>query len=559
MKIEVAPCDYVADMDALYSELTLERLEEKPFRTSRRILSNYKELFDENSGDESKEHNMDPETFSSLPKNKISSTSIQKTKIQRKKRKAGKRILAKGDPGMGKSTLAKKIAWDWAKGFFTAYSIVFFVFLKLVKPGDAIENVIIKQMPILQGRDVTPTKLQKILESFGDRCLIIFDGLDEHAFGQNEDVLRMIRGKKYLFCSMIVTSRPHSITDVEMCFPNIVRVDGFTQNEAKKFASRILHDVKTAEKVLNFNPGNIRQNIPLYKCPLILSFLCFLVREGGVDILSTAMTIGEIYTRMVRALYKKFTIRKGINFVASLFIEAVANTGKLAFETLLTGNPFLSRSKVIETVGADGFDYGFLIGHEDFCLKLDETADIFVTFAHRSIQEFFGAFFFIWTLSRGNSIEHLLGYQGDPIFLTNPLFLHFCLWFLKSDQVYFTIENADQIYRNLLDFVKQSIDRSAIGRAITATYPALDLNGTDKHVEDFTEEVLDIMCRDDTLQKTDEIKRKSFEERSHEWSMASTSTDAKVSSTGKKFYSRLEDLEITNLLTAHVIILMEKH
>ena len=88
---------------------------------------------------------------------------------------------------MGKSTLTKKIAWDWAKGFFTDYSIVFFVFLKLVKSGDVIENMIIKQMPMQEGLNVTHTKLQNILESFGDRCLIIFDGLDEHALGQNED------------------------------------------------------------------------------------------------------------------------------------------------------------------------------------------------------------------------------------------------------------------------------------------------------------------------------------------------------------------------------------
>ena len=304
----------------------------------------------------------------------------------------------------------------------------------------------------------------------------------------------------------------------------------------KKFASRILSDWKTIENVLNFNPGNIRQNMHLYKCPLILSFLCLLVREDGVDISSKTMTTGEIYTRMVRALYKKFTIRKGIYFVASHYIEAVAATGKLAFDTLLSGDPLFSGSKVIKMVGKDVFDYGFLIGHEDVRLIRDETVDILVTFAHRSIQEFFGAFFYIWTLNKGESIEHLFCYQGDPICLNNPLFLHFCLWFLKSDQVYFTIENADEIYRNLMDYVKKSIDRPAIARAITELYPALGHEGADKNVEAFTEELLfhaGIMYNDETLQKTEDRKRVSFEERSHEWSMASTSTDIKTSSTGK--------------------------
>ena len=74
-------------------------------------------------------------------------------------------------------------------------------------------------MPYLQGLGVTEIKLRKILETFGDRCLIIFDGLDEHAFGKNEDVLRMITGEKYLFCGMFVTSRPHSINNVKNTFP----------------------------------------------------------------------------------------------------------------------------------------------------------------------------------------------------------------------------------------------------------------------------------------------------------------------------------------------------
>ena len=53
------------------------------------------------------------------------------------------KILLKADPGMGKTSLGKKIGWDWAIKKFQAFSVVFFVFLKLVKPGDLLENVII--------------------------------------------------------------------------------------------------------------------------------------------------------------------------------------------------------------------------------------------------------------------------------------------------------------------------------------------------------------------------------------------------------------------------------
>ena len=63
----------------------------------------------------------------------------------------GEKVLAKGDPGMGKTTWCKKVTWDWAKGLFTAFSVIFFVSLKLVKPGAAIHNIIIEQNPYMKG------------------------------------------------------------------------------------------------------------------------------------------------------------------------------------------------------------------------------------------------------------------------------------------------------------------------------------------------------------------------------------------------------------------------
>ena len=41
--------------------------------------------------------------------------------------------LIKENPRIVRDTLFKKIAWDWAKGYFNSMSIVFMAFLKLVK------------------------------------------------------------------------------------------------------------------------------------------------------------------------------------------------------------------------------------------------------------------------------------------------------------------------------------------------------------------------------------------------------------------------------------------
>ena len=193
MKIEVAPWvrDYVVNMEELHTDLHLERIERRPTGIETIAVQDYRHLF-----------LIEKEIL--IPKAEIPELE-QDSKIK----KTIKKILAKGHSGTGKTTFCKKVAWDWAKGIFTTYSIVFFVLLKLVKPGDAIENVIIQQHPYLKGLRIGPQKLQAILKSRGGRCLLILDGLDQHALGSNADIFSIIRGEKYLYCSIILTSRPH--------------------------------------------------------------------------------------------------------------------------------------------------------------------------------------------------------------------------------------------------------------------------------------------------------------------------------------------------------------
>ena len=148
-------------MDELYIELTLEKVERKLLGEETWTLQSYENMFSCN-------------------------------KSEHKNRK----ILMKADPGMGNTTLGKKITKDWATEVFKKFSIIFFVALKLVKPGDSIESVIVQQNPELKGLDVSQQKLKVLLNKYSNRILIILKGLDEHGLGQNEDVLKMIKDQK---------------------------------------------------------------------------------------------------------------------------------------------------------------------------------------------------------------------------------------------------------------------------------------------------------------------------------------------------------------------------
>ena len=153
MKIEVAPWirDYVVDMEELYSELTLEKIQNKAYGPDGRVLGHYREMFGdlkESKHKEKQQKNSRAGWFWVFVQVVVSwfcrlfsfmfTNNAPKVKVSRQVT-PGNRILIKDDPGMGKTTLGKKLAWDWATGQFTGFSLVLLVVLKLVRPWDLIE------------------------------------------------------------------------------------------------------------------------------------------------------------------------------------------------------------------------------------------------------------------------------------------------------------------------------------------------------------------------------------------------------------------------------------
>ena len=458
MKIDMAPWATAyteVDMDKLYTELTLEKLENTPASLLSEKIENYQKLFGSPECGESQDDKV-------------------KSKANFKKKK-GKRILCKGDPGMGKTTWGKKIGYDWAKGIFTAYSIVFFVFLKLVQPDDTIENVIIEQNPHLEGLRMSPANLRRILEIHSEKCLVILDGLDEHVLGRNGNVIRIIRAQELFYCNVVVTSRPNSTKDIERYFPTIIRVQGFTKDRARQFSHHLLNSWDLVETVVDFRPSNE----VIYDCPIILLILCILVKEDKFDLRSETLEKGYLYFKLTRFLYQKYASTHGLDFNLNDFMKVLAKLGKLAWQTLKSGNPFLKRSQVIEEVGEDAFKYGLLIGHEDFRLIGKYPADILITYPHRTIQEFLGSFYFVLMIDEGQKIENLIDKDDRKTtkFMVEPLFLHFCLWFLFSDQTEIPLENKAATCNCFFSYVSKQLDLFSFDlEVIGLLFPAFDLD-----------------------------------------------------------------------------------
>ena len=132
----------------------------------------------------------------------------------------------------------------------------------------------------------------------------------------------------------------------------------------------------------------------------------------------------------------------------------------------------MQRSELIAQIDEYVFDYGLIVGHEDCRLRGFETADIFITFVHRTIQEFLGSFYFVQMLSEGL----LPPDDKKPILLYNSMVLEFCAWLISDRSDLLPIANSTKAGAALKSFLLQYIDFCQKDlHEIALLYPALKM------------------------------------------------------------------------------------
>ena len=351
------------------------------------------------------------------------------------------KVWVKGGRGTGKTLLCKKIAYDWAKGIFTKFSLVFVVFCDLIGSLSSIEDAIVQQYDI---SDTQRKTLRYILDEIGNKCLVILD-----------DVCPLLTRDISSNVSILVTSDMLHKCHIGSQVTTTYEIQGMMRKDAESLVTiaKEKADAILAVKIVVPPTFSTTENYN----PMLVMFLCVLDHNkcsfAGNDGPSAkhSLNLCEIFLKLVMHLCKHSS---------ETFCDYMQPLGRMAFESLQHGTKLSNQRVEIDSIPHSGMFVSHSAG---------------VAFVHRTLELFLGALYFIVMINDGNSIDKVLDQDCiNPMFMTNPLFLYFCLSLLKS-QTDLVLSHKENVYEELKGFVVNKIGYAQIDlRDIAELYPTLN-------------------------------------------------------------------------------------
>ena len=328
-------------------------------------------------------------------------------------------ILIEGAPGIGKTVLAKEIAFQWAsKKLLTEKKILLLLFLrqcnfKIITSFKHLVEHVVKS-------DKIPSCLaEHLLQTEGKDLAIVFDGYDEVSEeDRKSSIIADILCHRILAKSCIViTSRPTASADLHDTVDCRVEIVGFTEEDRLDYIETALQGKNDKIKILKFYLQSNPTINALCYIPLNMTILLCLV-ENSTDALPKTQTdmykqfINMTILRFVRKYSKKFApYITSISTLPYPHNRVYEDLAKLAYKALTVDKIVFTMNEIKKTCpnltmnSSNWNGLGLLKAVR--CFDFKEGCDqVTFHFLHFSVQEYMAALY-ISTLSNNEQIKLL--------------------------------------------------------------------------------------------------------------------------------------------------------
>ncbi|XP_040208026.1 NACHT, LRR and PYD domains-containing protein 3-like [Rana temporaria] len=312
-------------------------------------------------------------------------------------------VMVSGVPGIGKTTLMKKIVYDWANGeLYQRFAFVFFFkFRELNKLGKvSLEEMILQQYPHLEGQ------IGNILQH-AEGPLFIFDGLDEsiHQMDfrttkicsnpkQRENlgviVDSLVRQRLLMGCSVLVTSHPTRLASINTKnFQRMAEIIGFHHRDQLIYFDHFFGDKELSEKAFHY----VQENgtlctlcyIPSY-CWIVCTVLsmCFRAQPTNTDQMmqSWPKTVTQLFVTFVSNILANHRQNKDDTSTT----QDLISIGRMAEHGLMNHMTVFDRCHLHSfSVRTDNYLFSCLM------MGSGRPPDVDYTFLHLTLQEFLAA------------------------------------------------------------------------------------------------------------------------------------------------------------------------
>ena len=275
-----------------------------------------------------------------------------------------KHILIEGAPGIGKTVLAKEIAYLWASGnLLKDYKLVFLLYLRdpRVHKIKSLKDL----LNLFTSKEDLSDLVKYVEDTRGKNVAFILDGFDEYPSStqSNSFIEILIEKSEYLGlsvyeCLVVVTSRPSATLFLHEIVDKRIEILGFAKEEREKYVSTSLNNVP--DKKLELQTYLTQHPIINSLCfiPLHLAILLYLFQKGSKPDTLTEMNETFVLHTLYRHLKKLDLVPSNMHVVETIdnlppkYHNSLMKLAKLAFDGL-QHNKLVFTLKEVEEICPD--------------------------------------------------------------------------------------------------------------------------------------------------------------------------------------------------------------